>query len=317
MFRSKTPKISIIIIAYNMAREVPRTVQSFLSPYQSDINADDIEIIVMENGSPYPINPETINTWPKNVKYINVKNPKPSPAHALNEGVAMAKGEWVCPVIDGARMVTGGLIKAAQAMMASHDNPVIATIGYHLGAEIQQENVKKGYNQAAEDALLKSIDWPKNSYRLFDIASLGASALEGWMNNLAESNVLFMKKAFYQSISGYDEAFDIPGGGLVNLDFFKRCVEHKDSQYILLLGEASFHQYHGGVTTSRSVAEPSLTQNGKTTWEEYSEQYQQIRGVPYSVPITEPILYGHSFPTIKKETLKAAQVVLGTSETSL
>ncbi len=314
MFRSKTPKISIIIIAYNMAREVPRTVQSFLSPYQIGINPDDVEVIVMENGSPYPINPETIRAWPKNVKYINVENPNPSPANALNQGVALAKGEWVCPVIDGARMVTGGLLKAAQAMMASHDNPVIATIGYHLGHEIQQENVKKGYNQAAEDALLRSIDWPKNSYRLFDIASLGASALEGWMNNLAESNVLFMKKSFYQSISGYDEAFNIPGGGLVNLDFFKRCVEHQDSQYILLLGEASFHQYHGGVTTSRSVAEPSLTKDGKTTWEEYSEQYQEIRGERYTVPITKPILYGQAYSAIKQETLKAAEVILGVSE---
>ena len=306
----KKPKISIVIIAYNMAREVPRTVQSFLAPYQEGIASDDVEVIVMENGSPHPIDPSIIENWPKTVRYVAVKDAHPSPARALNQGVSMAHGEWVCPVIDGARMVSPGLIKAAKVMMTAHQNPIIATIGYHLGHKTQQINVDFGYDQAEEDKLLESINWPNDPYKLFEISALGESAKNGWLQNLAESNVLFMKKKFYEEMSGYDEAFDIPGGGIVNLDFFKRGVEHPDTQYVLLLGEGSFHQYHGGVTTSRRVGLPSKEVEGKTTWEVYSEQYEKIRGVAYEGPNVKPILYGQEYEAIRRETIRFAQTVL-------
>ncbi len=303
---SDRPLITVIIISYNMAREVPRTVQSFLPPYQKNISNDDIEIIVMENGSSAPIDPEIVRGWPECVRYIQVKDPKPSPANALNQGVAMARGEWVCPVIDGARMITPGVIHQSHTLMRAHQNPVIATIGYHLGHKTQQENVLDGYNQAEEDALLESIGWPNNAYNLFKISSLGGSAKGGWLSKIAESNVLILKKDFYLSIGGYDERFDTPGGGLVNLDFFKRSVEHESSQYVMLLGEGSFHQYHGGVTTSRAVNLPSLENKKKTTWELYSEEYIGIRGEAYKVPQEVPFVYGKATPVVRTQTIEAA-----------
>lgn len=300
------PLITVIIISYNMAREVPRTVQSFLPPYQKNISNDDIEIIVMENGSSAPIDPEIVQGWPECVRYIQVDDPKPSPANALNQGVAMARGEWVCPVIDGARMITPGVIHQSHTLMRAHPNPVIATIGYHLGHKTQQENVLDGYNQAEEDALLESIGWPNNAYNLFKISSLGGSAKGGWLSKIAESNVLILKKDFYLSIGGYDERFDTPGGGLVNLDFFKRSVEHESSQYVMLLGEGSFHQYHGGVTTSRAVNLPSLENKKKTTWELYSEEYIGIRGEAYKVPQEVPFVYGKATSVVRTQTIEAA-----------
>lgn len=303
------PLISVIIIAYNMAREVPRTVLSFLPPYQLDIDIGDVEIIVMENGSSAPIDPQVVATWPDCVQYVKVENPLPSPARALNQGVEMAKGDWVCPVIDGARLITPGIFKASHALMKAHDNPVIATTGYHLGYKIQQENVLEGYNQAAEDALLDSIGWPHNPYSLFNISSLGGSARGSWFTQIAESNVLVMKKEFYKAIGGFDEKFNIPGGGLVNLDFFKRCVDHELSQYIMLLGEGSFHQYHGGVTTSRKVSLPSLEDEQKTTWQVYSDQYLAIRGEVYKPPLAYPLIYGLANPVLRAQTIKAALYV--------
>ncbi len=301
----KKPLISVIIIAYNMAREIPRTVQSFLPGYQQGVGADEIEIIVMENGSPDPVPEDIIASWPKNVRYVNVQNPHPSPAQALNQGIAMARGNWVCPVIDGARMVTPGIFKDAKILMDCYDNPLIATLGFHLGDKVQQENIKYGYNQDAEDALLRSIDWPNFPYRLFNIAALGGSARGAWLNAIAESNVLVMKKSFYQQLGGYDPAFDIPGGGLVNLDFFKRAIDHADSHYVLLLAEGSFHQYHGGVTTSRPVGETSLEDKTRTTWEIYAEQYENIRGVPYSTSLQIPIIYGQMRPEILRIMVEA------------
>jgi len=73
-----------------------------------------------------------------------------------------------------------------------------------------------------------------------------------------------------------------------------------------LLGEGSFHQYHGGITTSRSVGLPSLEEEGKTTWEIYAEQYLHIRGEPYNAPQTYPLIYGLANPVVRQNTIKAA-----------
>ncbi|PHR93590.1 MAG: hypothetical protein COA69_02830 [Robiginitomaculum sp.] len=308
LFKTK-PTFSVVIIAYNMAREIPRTVQSFLPPYQTGIQSHDIEIIVMENGSNSPVDPEIVAAWPSNVRYIRVQDPHPSPAQALNAGIKLAKADWVCPVIDGARLISPGIFKAAKDLINTHPNPLIATIGRHLGHKVQQFSVQDGYNQTVEDALLDTINWPNEPYRLFDISCVGGSAQGAWLMPIAESNVLILKKSLYDNLGGYDEAFDIPGGGLINLDFFKRAIEHEESQYFLLIGEASFHQYHGGVTTSRPVSDPSIEDETFTTWELYAQQYERIRGVPYALSTLAPILYGTVTPRVQTEALKAAKYI--------
>ena len=303
---SKSPLISVIIISYNMAREIPKTVHSFLPPYQIDIDVSEIELIIMENGSCKPVDPKIIAAWPENVRYVNVPNPKSSPIEAINTGVQMAKSDWVCVVIDGARMVTPGLFKMAKDLIHIHPCPMIATIGRHLGEKVQQFSVQDGYSQTQEDALLASIDWPHGDpYRLFDISCVGGSAQGSWLMPIAESNVLILKKSLYEELGGYDEKFDIPGGGLANLDFFKRAIEHDDSQYFMLTGEASFHQYHEGVTTSRPVNAPSIEDESKTTWDIYAQQYEDIRGIPYSLSPIAPMIYGPVNDRLQTEIFKA------------
>ncbi len=303
-----SPLISIIIISYNMAREIPRTVQSFLPPYQTQINPKDIEILVMENGSSAPIAPHIVKSWPDNVRYVPVPHPAPSPAKALNLGAELSMGDWVCPVIDGARMVSPGLLHNAKKLMNIHEDPVIATLGWHLGDKPQQDNMAHGYNQTAEDALLESINWPQDGYKLFDISCLGKSAGGAWLKPISESNVLFMRKTTYQSLGGYDEAFDIPGGGLVNLDFFTRAISDEARDYILLMSEASFHQFHGGVSTSRNVRLPSLKDKSRTTWQIYDAQYQSLRGRPFKAPKRPPALYGQLHPQLHRLLLLSADI---------
>ena len=310
-FRSKKPLISIVIVSYNMARELPRTVKSLLPPYQQEILDDEIEIIVMENGSSKPVEQTIIDSWPENVRYVLLKDPHPSPAKALNEGVKMSRGKWVCPVIDGARLASSGILKKAKQIMSIYENPIITTIGYHIGDMIQQLNVKNGYDQIREDELLSNINWPNEPDKLFKISCLAGSSKRFWIDGLNESNILIMKKTFYEFIGGYDEKFNIPGGGLVNLDFFKRCVDHAKTQYVVLLGEGSFHQFHGGVTTSRPVSEKSLDKPTLTVWEEYAEQYRQIRGESFKHTKYWPILFGEYTLEVSNEMDRMFRKSLG------
>ena len=285
------PLLSIILIAYDMAREVPRTVFSLLPPYQQGVSAQDIDIIVIDNGSAHPI-PEAIRkNWLETVRYHFIKDARPSPAHALNFGAAIARGTYLCPMIDGARMASPGLVAGAlSGARLAGPRGLVATLGLHLGPDHQARSAAMGYDQAQEDCLLDSVGWQQDGYRLFEIAALAGSAKCAWFGPLAETNAPVLSKTFYEETGGFEEAFDLPGGGLVNLDFFNRALAAAGEDYVLLLGEATFHQFHGGVTTSKPVNEKNAL--GETEWERYARQYAAIRGKAYATPPARPILFG-------------------------
>ena len=281
------PTISILLIAYNMPREIPRTVQSFLPPYQRGLAPEEVEVLVLENGSTLPV-PDAVKAgWPSNVRYFDVPEPRPSPARALNLGARVARGRFVCPCIDGARLASPGLLAAGLSVLRQNPDAFVASLGVHLGPKPQQISVPEGYNAETEDGLLQSIGWPENGEKLFDIAAPAGSAKGGWLYPIAESNAPLLSRERFHLIGGFEEAFDEPGGGLVNLDFYKRSVEAAPEDAYLIVGEATFHQVHGGVSTS---------DKDKTRFEAYAAHYEAIRGRPYTVPEARPALCGRFTP---------------------
>jgi len=44
-------RLSVVIVAYNMERELPRTLQALAPSYQVDGERLDYEVIVVDNGS--------------------------------------------------------------------------------------------------------------------------------------------------------------------------------------------------------------------------------------------------------------------------
>lgn len=299
------PHLSIILIAYDMAREIPRTVQSWLPPYQLGIQPEDIEIIVVDNGSHEPIPRLVRSRWPNSVRYQYLDNASPSPANALNMGADMARAPLICPSIDGARMASPGIVRGALSLHNYWPEPFVVTLGCHLGPKPQQFAASEGYDQGVEDRLLEKISWPQDGYRLFDIACAAGSARRAWFGPLSETNAPIMTRRFFQSIGGFDERFDFPGGGFVNLDFYRRCLEAAPEQCFMLLGEATFHQYHGGASTSKPIGQ-TLTESGRTVRDQYANQYRAIRGREWQKPETiSPILYGNMTPSAIKFAKRA------------
>jgi glycosyltransferase involved in cell wall biosynthesis len=131
------PEISLIVVCYNMVRELPRTLRSLSPGYQRGIRPGQCEIIVVDNGSTVPPVAAdfadlgldlTIHHWP---------DPTPSPVPAVNHGLAQARGGLVGVWIDGARMASPGLVAACAEAAALHPRPVIATPNYELGRQSQ------------------------------------------------------------------------------------------------------------------------------------------------------------------------------------
>jgi hypothetical protein len=98
---------------------------------------------------------------------------------------------------------------------------------------------------------------------------------------MGESSSLFMSRALWQELDGLDERFDLPGGGLVNHDLYHRACSLPGVELIELLGEGTFHQFHGGAATS-----------GRFGWTEMQAQYRSIRGHDYRPPELRPTYVG-------------------------
>jgi hypothetical protein len=286
-------KLSIILVAYDMAREIPRTLQSLSRSYQQGARDLEYEVLLADNGSPVPLDEASWADLDVPVRVISVENAPPSPAMAINRALEQARGEIVCLMIDGAHILTPGVFRMALSGFRSFDNALVAIRYFYLGVEEQTVSVSRGYNQIAEDKLLERIQWPNDGYRLFEISTplrSGAKRLT-WFNRMFESNCLFLKRSLFQELGGVDESFNLPGGGLVNLDIFKRAVESPRVTPIQIIGEGSFHQLHGGITTnSDGDGRDALLRT-------YREQYAEIRGHADLMANAEFIYMGH-MPTI-------------------
>lgn len=280
--------LSLVIIAYNMGRELPRTLQSLSPPYQHGIASGDYEIIVLDNGSTQPLDLTACRRHCPDLRYYAVPQPTPSPVPAINQGLALARGALIGVWIDGARLASPGLLSTALLAARTHPRPVIGTLGFHLGPGLQSLSMRHGYDRPSEDALLADIDWTRNGYRLFEVSSFAGSSANGWFGALAESNALFITRAHWAELGGFERQFQFPGGGLANLDMWRRACLSPDSQVILLLGEGTFHQIHGGVATNSHL----------DRYPEYDQEYQRLRGSPYRPPVIDPLFVGKIPPQV-------------------
>ncbi|MEE9411691.1 MAG: glycosyltransferase [Methylococcales bacterium] len=295
--------LSIIINAFNMTREVPRTLHTLSRQYQYDSESIEYEVVVVENGSTEQLSEQVVRSFGPEFRYIYFDEGNPSPVRAINHAVSQSRGDTLCIMNDGARMLSPGMIRNAAAAFRAFPNAVVSPLSWHLGPEVQRQSVQKGYCQAVEDKLLKSIPWRENGYKLFTVSVLAGSSENGWFLPIAESNCLFMNRNDFEQLGGMDERFTSPGGGLIALDFFRNAWLLENIEPIILLGEGSFHQVHGGIATN-APAEVKEKRHQRML-----DEYKAIHGKAYERPFREPTYLGklpteaHGFMKLSAENL--------------
>lgn len=281
------PALSVVVVAYDMARELPRTLRSLSPAHQRGIAADDYEVIVVDNGSPSPVDASLAEGFGGHLRLERLDPAPPSPARAANRGIALAEGDLVGLVVDGARLASPGLLAGAVSATGLGRQPVITAAALHLGDVPHMRAAEVGYDQAVEDELLAGSGWEDDGYRLFSISTLAGSSGRGLFGPMGESSSLFLRRDTWLELGGLDERFALPGGGLVNHDVYRRACALPDAELIVLLGEATFHQHHGGVATSRRL-----------TWDEHHADYETITGAPHRPPDNQPLYMGRVAPLV-------------------
>ena len=267
------PVISVIVNFYNMRREAERTLQSLARRFQLGVEDMPYEVICVDNGSDPPLGAAFVESFGPEFRLFRPSKPNPSPCGPLNEAAESARGRWLAVMIDGAHILSPGALREAHNVLAAQPDAIIALRQWFIGGD-QRWFSASGYRREQEDVLFSRIDWPHDGYRLFDISSPMYESPNAWLDGMSESNCLFLPRETYRSIGGFDEAFNIPGAGYANLDFFRRAHD-ASSGLVALVGEASFHQYHGGVTTNAH----DLDKDGRVRF--YASQYERLRGAPF------------------------------------
>jgi cephalosporin hydroxylase len=272
--------LSVVVVFYNMRREAARTLQSLSRAYQEDVDDLDYEVIVVENGSrdAEKLGDEFVRGFGPEFRYLDLgAGAAPSPANALNKGIRAGRGRAFALMIDGAHVLTPGVLHYGMAGLGTYAPAIVATQQWYVGPGQQGEVMRDGYDQAYEDRLFESIKWPTAGHRLFEISHFIGD--RDWLDGMWESNCMFVPRAQLAQVGGFDESFTVAGGGYTNLELYERLGASPDVRVCTIMGEGSFHQVHGGTTTNQTdVGERRSRVFG------YSQEYAELRGRPFKGP---------------------------------
>jgi cephalosporin hydroxylase len=278
--------LSVVVVAYDMRREMARTLRALARSYQRGIDDLDYEVIVVENGSPDDgrLDPEWVQSFGPEFRYLDMGgDATPSPTGALNRGIQVSRGSNLALMIDGAHILTPGVLRFGMAGLTTYAPAIVATQQWYVGPGQQGDAMQTGYDQAYEDKLFESIGWPEDGYRLFDIGHFVGT--RDWFDGVWESNCLFAPRSVVEQSGGFDDGFSMPGGGYTNLDIYERLGSTPGVTVATIIGEGSFHQVHGGTTTNQSDPEER-----RARVYGYGEHYESLRGRRFIAP-GKPIHY--------------------------
>ena len=304
---AKKPVLTIIVIFYNMRREAERTLYTLSTKYQVDVDVDEYQVVAIDNGSDQALDCDQVKAFGPNFKYHFFETESVSPASAINFGANAANSDYIAVIVDGARMITPGLVRESMRALRTLPNPFVCSLGWHLGPDVQNLTILDGYNQAEEDRLLDSIDWRRSGYRLFEISTLAQSSGTGFLGGMpSECSWFAMPRSDFIGMGGYDERFQSPGGGQVNHDFLNRVLSRSEVCAAIILGEGSFHQIHGGVASNVPLDQHPA--------EMFKAEYLRIHAKPLERVRSVLPFYTGEMPDAALKFIKRAKPVLNGDE---
>src|SRR5205807_5181598 len=109
-----------------------------------------------------------------------------------NRGIASSEASNFALMIDGAHVLTPGVLRFGMLGLANYQPAVALVKQWYLGPGQQPQMIARGYDREYEDGLLRQIDWPVDGYRLFEIGHMISE--RDWFDGDWESNCIFASR---------------------------------------------------------------------------------------------------------------------------
>ena len=156
--RVHTKDLGVVVVFHNMRREARRTLHSLSRSYQRGIDDLDYEVIVLENGSDpgQRLGEEFVHSFGREFRYIDMGDEaRPSPAGAINRGIAASTARNLALMIDGAHLLTPGALRYAMLGLSSYAPAIVITKHWYIGPGQQPVTVAAGYDKRLEDRAVR------------------------------------------------------------------------------------------------------------------------------------------------------------------
>ena len=88
------PALTVVVVAYGMSRELPRTLQSLAPTFQEGIDPGDYEVVVVDNGSPTPVDPALWPRSPGRVRTLRLDRARRRPRVRPTPGSRRPTASW-------------------------------------------------------------------------------------------------------------------------------------------------------------------------------------------------------------------------------
>lgn len=102
---------------------------SLARQYQRGSENISYELIVADNGSTDPHVLDSVGDIGVPVRLFHMEPASVSPAAVINFGVSKASGDFVVIMIDGARMLSPGVVRKAGEAIVLGEKPVVSVFG--------------------------------------------------------------------------------------------------------------------------------------------------------------------------------------------
>ena len=201
--------LSVVVVFHEMRREAARTLTSLTRQYQKGVDDLTYEVLVVDNGSSpgQRLTEDEVRTFGDEFLLIDMgEGARPSPTSALNAGIEASRGRNLALMIDGAHVLTPGVLHHGMLALDAYAPAVVATQQWYVGPGQQSEML-----HAADTTRSRRIGsstastGPPTGTGCSRSVTSSASAIGS--TGIVESNCLFVPRALLDQIGGFDESF--------------------------------------------------------------------------------------------------------------
>jgi hypothetical protein len=258
-------RLTIILGCFELEHQITRTLTSINVAicHQQEL---DVDVVIADNSRIKFCT--TIDKLLPNCRSANVCTFGQDPIHfALNKIVAESESDFVCVMIDGARIWSPQILKRCINLLATKN--LIHVPNYQIGHSHQMYASERGFTMEDEEKILLDAGWPYlDTEKLIQNSTIEDHA--GIGPRIFESNCLFLSRELWTEVRGFDQSFKRADGGFASADLLQRLVS-AGGQLRILTSEGTFHQLHAGSTTSGPLST-------RQAIKEMTIEYKNIRG---------------------------------------
>jgi hypothetical protein len=277
--RPERPRISFVVVGWRMAVQASNTLHSLSLAHQKNVGPDDYEVIFVENRSDELVSAEAALAHGASA-YLLRDDTSESPVFALCDGVARARAPYIGVLLDAAHLVTPRVVEFALVALRLATRAVVVVPTFHLGPGPQHETHAKGYSEAEERRLLADADWRVDAARLFARSTPVGCADGSFMLPFHEPGCFVLARESAIERAPALERFAHRGGSGAATFMVNEACKERGSEAFVLPGEAAFHQFHGGLTSSGNDRRAELLARAELCLDAESggERYQLFSG---------------------------------------